>query len=193
MDRRGSCSRSTSETDVEVLVKLDTPRPPEVGTTVPFLDHMLKAMAVHAGLGLRIEARGDLEVDAHHLVEDCGIALGRALRDALEDCAVARAGWCAMPMDESLVLVAVDLSGRPALGWSMDLSGLDDLPLSPLLFRELMRGLAANLPGAIHVRAMAADSGHHVVEAAFKGLGRALAMAMTPASLTLSTKGVIDA
>lgn len=184
--------RRTGETEVEVEVRLDEPRDPEVSTSIPFLDHMLDAFAVHGGVGLRVRADGDLEVDAHHLVEDCGIALGRALRAALGDSSVVRAGWCAMPMDETLVLVAVDISGRPALGWSMELSGLDDSPLSPILLRELLRGLAANLPAAVHVRALSADSAHHALEAAFKGLGRALSMASVQVDGPLSTKGVID-
>jgi imidazoleglycerol-phosphate dehydratase / histidinol-phosphatase len=189
--RRGEVLRHTNETHLEVRVALDSAEPVKVSTGIGFFDHMLEALARHGGFALELTAQGDLEVDEHHTVEDSALALGDALRRALGDKAgIARYGFL-LPMDESLAQVAIDLSGRPftAFEGSFPRDRVGALPteLVPHFFRSLSDGLR----GAIHVR-VTGENTHHMVEACFKGVGRALRQAFRRDGTELpSTKGVL--
>ncbi|MHC4779037.1 MAG: imidazoleglycerol-phosphate dehydratase [Planctomycetota bacterium] len=194
--REGSVTRKTRETRVRVSVFLDESECLDIRSGVPFMDHMLEAFACHGRFGLAVEGQGDVEVDPHHLVEDTGITLGRALRASLKDSPVVqRAGFFIFPMDGSLAQVAVDLCGRSTLVWKADLSGLPVGGVDPRLFRDFYKGLADGLQAAIHVRVPYLDSEHHGLEAVFKAFGRALREAVIPAGSekVLTTKGMIDA
>lgn len=176
--RRAEFRRTTRETDVEVAVALDGGGRADVATGVGFFDHMLELLACHAGLDLRVRARGDLEVDAHHTVEDVGLALGRALREALGDKAgIRRYGSALLPMDEALVMVALDLSGRPYLAHDLQLAGVRVGDFDAGLAAHFLRSLATEAGITLHVRLLAGSDPHHIVEAVFKGLARALAAA----------------
>jgi len=194
-ERAGRAERTTRESDVRVWVNLDQATPPEVSTGLGFFNHMLDAMATHGGIGLRVEAAGDLEVDAHHVVEDTGIVIGRALRDALGDMdGIERFGDALVPLDEALAQVAVDVCGRPYLAWSGDWPPFPAGGLFPDLWPEFFRGLARGAGLTIHVRLLAAANAHHAAEAAFKAAGRALGTATRRDARRsqLSTKGAID-
>jgi imidazoleglycerol-phosphate dehydratase len=194
--RIGSIKRETGETQVSVTWNLDGTGVAEVATGVGFLDHMLHLFAHHGLFDLRVQASGDLHVDAHHTVEDTGLALGSALREALgERRGIVRMAHAVVPMDEALALVAVDLSGRPYYVGELPLSGpmLGALPteMVPHFFHSLATEARCNL----HIRLLAGANDHHKVEAAFKGLGRALyaATRIDPArgDRVPSTKGVL--
>lgn len=190
-DRRAQVLRHTAETHIGVRVALDSAEPLKVSTGIGFFDHMLEALARHGGFALELTAEGDLEVDEHHTVEDSALALGEALRRALGDKAgIARYGFL-LPMDESLAQVAIDLSGRPYTvfegTFARDRVGALPTELVPHFFRSLSDGLRA----AIHVR-VTGENTHHMVEACFKGAGRALRQAIRREGNELpSTKGVL--
>jgi len=176
--RRASVARKTRETDIELTLSLDGRGAAEVSTGIGFLDHMLELFAHHGGFDLAVHASGDLDVDGHHTVEDIGLALGRALREALgEKRGIRRYGSCLLPMDEALALVALDLSGRPHLAHDLQLGGVRvgdfDADLTPHLLRSLVNEAGMTL----HVRLLAGEDPHHIVEAVFKGTARALAEA----------------
>jgi imidazoleglycerol-phosphate dehydratase len=173
--RIGSCSRITGETRIDARWHLDGSGVASVKTGVGFLDHMLDLLAHHGLFDLQVEAAGDLHVDAHHTVEDTGLALGVALLQALGDRrGIVRMAHAVVPMDDALALVAVDLSGRPysALDLPLRSSMLGNLPadMVPHFFHSLATEARCNL----HVRLLAGDNDHHKVEAAFKGFARAL-------------------
>jgi imidazoleglycerol-phosphate dehydratase len=194
--RRAKVERSTSEVEVAVELDLDGQGRASADTGLPFLDHMLAQLARHARFDLDVRAKGDLEVDAHHTVEDTGIAIGQALREALGDKAgVRRFGDAVVPLDEARARAAVDLSGRPFLVWDVDvqpsageLGGFD-----PRQARHLLEALAANAGCTVHVVLEAGDLPHHCLEACFKALARALGEACTPdpRAGSGSTKGVL--
>lgn len=170
--------RTTRETDVTLSLSLDGKGQVRASTGVPFLDHMLEAFGRHGRFDLAVEAVGDLEVDAHHSVEDVGIVLGRVFSQALgERRGIRRFGSVALPMDEALVLVAVDLSGRGQLHYAMDLPwgyvGCFDTSLA----KEFFAAFASNCGATLHIRSLAGENAHHLIEAAFKGVGRALSEA----------------
>ena len=176
--RRAEVRRSTTETKIELALDLDGTGKAEVQTGIGFLDHMLELFAHHGGFDLTVHAQGDLDVDGHHTVEDIGLALGQALRDALgERRGIRRYGSCVLPMDEALALVAIDLSGRPHLQHDLALSGARvgefDADLTAHFFRSLVNQSGMTL----HIRVLSGDDAHHVVEAVFKGVARALAVA----------------
>jgi len=189
--RRSERVRRTAETDVRVQVDLDTPAPVTIATGIGFFDHMLAQLAKHGGFALKLTCRGDLDVDEHHSVEDSALALGEALAEALaEKRGITRFGFL-LPMDEAEATVALDLSGRP----SCDFSGtfvreaVGGLPteLVPHFFRSFADGLRATL----HVR-VRGENAHHMIEACFKGVGRALRQAVRREGLDLpTTKGVL--
>jgi len=193
--RRAEVRRTTRETDVEVALTLDGGGRADVATGVGFFDHMLELFACHAGVDLRVKARGDLEVDAHHTVEDVALALGRALREALGDKAgIRRYGSCLLPMDEALVMVALDLSGRPYLAHDLQLAGVRIGAFDGGLAAHFLRSLASEAGITLHVRLLAGSDPHHVVEAVFKGLARALAAAWErhgEEGVVPSTKGAL--
>ena len=176
--RSSSVSRTTSETSVEVTLDLDAGESPAVKTGCGFLDHMLVSMAVHGGFSLQVRASGDIQVDYHHLVEDVGISLGDAFLDCLGTKeGMSRFGSALIPMDESLCMVAIDLSGRPCLV-------LDGLP--PLrrvgdfdvdLVPEFLKAFADHAAMTLHARFLPFGNAHHALEAMFKGMGVALRQA----------------
>lgn len=190
---RVELSRRTRETEVSLRLSFPGTGRAELDLPVPFLRHMLESMARHGGMDLEIRASGDVEVDLHHLVEDVGIALGRALRLYLErvDFKVARFGFAVVPMDEALVLSSLDLCGRPTLafGLSFEVERCGDFPLE--LIREFLKAFSDNAGCALHLVKMAGVNAHHVAEASFKALGMALRQAMAPAEELRSTKGVL--
>lgn len=192
--RAGKVARKTRETDVALALRLE-PGACSIATGVPFFDHMLDQLGKHGGLTLQVRAKGDLEVDAHHTVEDVGIALGEALRQALADkTGLARYGHAVVPLDEALVEVVVDLSGRPHLTWNADLPsgkkfiGAFDVDLTRDFFQALVNHGAL----CLHVNVRYGRNLHHVVEAIFKAAARALraATALQGGGLP-STKGML--
>jgi imidazoleglycerol-phosphate dehydratase len=176
MSRRAEVTRRTKETDIRVLVDLDGTGTSRIKTGLGFFDHMLEALARHALLELEIEARGDLHIDGHHTVEDTGIVLGQALAQALGDrSGIRRYGHALVPLDEALVRAAVDVSGRPFLHYQIDIPrwqmlGDYDVFLTPEFFRALMQHAGLT----VHLDLMRGENPHHIVEAAFKALARAL-------------------
>ena len=182
-DRTARVARATRETDVTVEVALDGMGRVDAATGVGFFDHMLDALGRHGLLDLTVRAAGDLHVDAHHTVEDAGIVLGQALDEALGDKrGITRMAHAAVPMDEALVLSALDLSGRGGLYWAMDvpmpcaLVGDFDAQLA----KEFFIALASNARITLHVRELAGENAHHVIEACFKAVGRARRQAVEP-------------
>jgi len=193
--RRAEVHRSTSETDVRLTLDLDGRGTAEVATGIGFLDHMLELFAHHGGFDLELAARGDLEVDGHHTVEDIGLVLGQALREALgEKRGIARYGWILLPMDESLVLVSLDLSGRPFFAHDLRLAGARVGDFEAELAPHFLRSLATEAGLTLHVRLLAGSDTHHIVEAVFKGVARALAQAVAVLGdehAVPSTKGIL--
>lgn len=178
MERRATVSRQTAETTITVSLMLDGQGLFEGTSGIGFLDHMLRAFATHGLFDLNLAVRGDLEVDAHHTVEDLGLCLGRAFRQALGEAkGISRYGYVLLPMDEALVLVAADVSGRPFLAYDVDLTPSNLGGLETDLVPEFLRALAQEAGLTLHVRKFAGRNGHHTVEAIFKGLGRALRQA----------------
>jgi len=174
-DRSAVVDRTTKESDVHVELALDGTGVVEVDTGVPFFDHMVSQLGKHGGFDLVVRTKGDLEVDAHHTVEDTAIALGQAFREALGDKAgIRRFGDALVPLDETLVQVAVDLSGRPYLVHEepdlVELIGSYDTTLT----KHIWESFVASAQICLHVRVLTGRNAHHVVEAQFKGVARAL-------------------
>ncbi len=191
-ERRSSITRATTETKIELQLDLDG-GPIEVATGVDFFDHMLHALAKHAGLGLRLHASGD-GMDNHHLIEDVGIALGKAFHEALgEKRGVARFGSVMVPLDDALVAASIDLSGRPYLNFRVTFLR-DDLGAMPTeMVGEFFRALTDNAKMTLHLIQMHGHVAHHVCEAAFKAFARAFAAAKLAAGDEIpSTKGVLE-
>jgi len=191
--RQCKVRRSTKETTIAVDLVLDGTGIAAVETGIPFMDHMLAAFARHGYFDLRVKATGDLEVDAHHTIEDLGLVLGQAIREALGDKAgIARYGTAYVPMDEALARVAVDLAGRPGLGFrvrqvSATVGGFD-----VRLIREFFQALVNAGGITLHLDLIAGEEAHHIYEAVFKAFGRALdaATALEPRCQGVpSTKG----
>ena len=195
MRRRGTIERVTNETDIKVMLDLDGNGTVQVDTGVPFFDHMLDALGRHGLLDLTVEATGDLAVDAHHTVEDVGICVGQAIAQALGDKAgIRRYGSAAVPMDEALVLAAVDISGRGSLTYELDVAIELIGTFDPSLAKEFFIALATNAGITLHLHEVAGENAHHVIEAAFKAVARALreACELDPrVSGVPSTKGVL--
>ncbi len=193
--RAVSFERTTGETRIRGELDLNGPAGARVDTGLPFLDHMLAALALFAGLRLELEARGDLAVDDHHTVEDVALAFGEALRATAGDRrGLARFGWALVPLDEALARVALDLSGRPfarvALGLVRERIGT----VSTENLSHFLRSFAAAGALTLHAEVLAGDNDHHRCEAAFKALGLALGQALAPgvaADRVPSTKGVL--
>jgi imidazoleglycerol-phosphate dehydratase len=175
MTRQAELRRETKETTVAVAVTLDGAGATSVSTGIPFFDHMLEQLGKHAGFDLTIEAKGDLDVDLHHTVEDVGIVLGNALREALGDKrGVRRFANSLVPLDEALVEVALDLSGRPFLVYAVDPISEWIGTFDPQLCEEFWKGFVDGARVKLHVRSRSGKNGHHVIEASFKGVARAL-------------------
>ncbi|RJP31810.1 MAG: imidazoleglycerol-phosphate dehydratase HisB [Actinobacteria bacterium] len=177
--RKSQLRRKTSETDILLEIDLDGNAGVEVLTGIGFFDHMLMLLSHHAAFDLRLKAQGDLEVDQHHTVEDVGLCFGKALVEALgEKKGIARYGWALLPMDEALCLVAMDLSGRPHLSYDVDLPVQLVSDFDPTCVREFLQALVNAGGLTLHVRSLSGENPHHILEAVFKGLGRALRMAV---------------
>ncbi len=193
MTRGAEVVRQTRETKVEVRLDLDGAGATDVATGVPFFDHMLDQLGRHGRCDLRVRTDGDLDVDAHHTVEDTGIALGQALAEALgAKAGVERFGDATVPIDEALVRVAIDLSGRPYLVYDADtpvqLIGTYETSLTKHFFEALV----ANARITLHVRKLAGENSHHIQEAVFKAVAVALRRAVRVTGTTIpSTKGVL--
>ena len=196
MTRDAELTRKTTETEITLRLDLDGTGQTRIATGVGFFDHMLTAFGRHGLFDLEISAVGDLQIDAHHTVEDVGIVLGQALRQALgEKRGITRFGQAIVPMDEALVEAAIDLSGRAHLAWGAAftrpmLGGMDTQ-----LVEEFFRALTGNALFTLHVRQLAGENAHHVAEAAFKAVARALRMAVAAdpraAGVIPSTKGAL--
>jgi imidazoleglycerol-phosphate dehydratase len=196
MSRIARLSRTTSETDISVSVDLDGSGRAEVATGVGFLDHMLTALARHSLIDMSVAAKGDLHIDFHHTTEDVGIVLGQAVAQALGDKrGIRRFGSAVVPMDEALAEAAIDISGRPFLAWSVSFARDKVGEMDTELFEEFFRAFAMNAGITLHVTQKAGTNAHHVAEACFKALARALRVAveMDPRTVGVipSTKGVL--
>ena len=179
--RRADVTRDTAETRIAVSVDLDGTGRSDVATGIGFFDHMLDQLARHSLIDMRIRAEGDTHIDDHHSVEDVGIALGRALRDALGDKAgIRRYGACLLPMDEALTRAALDLSGRPFLVWSLPFPTAAIGRFDVQLVREFFTALAMQGGITLHVEGLAGANSHHIAESAFKAVARALREAVEP-------------
>jgi imidazoleglycerol-phosphate dehydratase len=192
--RRAQLRRETKETTVDLELTIDGSGTTRVTTGIPFFDHMLEQLGKHAGFDLQIEARGDLEVDLHHTVEDVGIVLGNALREALGDRrGVRRFANSLVPLDEALVQVALDLSGRPFLVYDVDPISEWIGTFDPQLAEEFWKGFVDGARVTLHVRSITGKNGHHVIEASFKGVARALRDAVKVEGTDVpSTKGTLS-
>jgi imidazoleglycerol-phosphate dehydratase len=177
--RVATVKRQTKETKVEVSIDLDGAGESRIQTGVGFFDHMLTLLASHGLLALEIEAAGDLEVDCHHTVEDVGIVLGQAIAKAAGDkYGIRRYGQIYVPMDEALALIVLDFSGRPYLVFEADLRQGRIGEFDVEMVEEFLRALTLNAGLTLHVRVLSGKSRHHMIEAIFKALGRAMAMAL---------------
>ncbi|MFN8983940.1 MAG: imidazoleglycerol-phosphate dehydratase HisB [Alphaproteobacteria bacterium] len=197
-NRRAEISRETSETAITVSLGLDGEGRADIATGIGFLDHMLTALARHGLFDLKVRARGDLHIDFHHTTEDVGIVIGQCLRQALGDKrGIRRYGAAVIPMDEALAEAAVDISGRPFLAWSVSFAQPKIGEMDTELFEEFFRALAFNAGITLHVTQKSGTNAHHVAEACFKALARALREAVEPdpraISAIPSTKGVLEA
>jgi imidazoleglycerol-phosphate dehydratase len=193
--RAATVARTTSETDIALELDLDGGAV-SASTGIPFFDHMLDQLGRHGGFGLDVQATGDLEIDAHHTVEDVGIALGEAFKVAWGDkSGIRRFASIRVPLDEALVDVALDLSGRPYLHYEVDYPGekiLGDPPFDPQLVEEFWRAVVVASAMTLHVTSVRGRNTHHLVEATFKGVARALRDAVrVEGSGVPSTKGVL--
>lgn len=178
MARSATIERVTRETRIKMSIDLDGTGVGKVCTSVPFLDHMLDLFARHGLFDLEVEACGDIDIDFHHTVEDVGIVLGQAIREALGDKAgIRRYGQATVPMDETLASVAADLSGRPYLVYNVKLPKVKIGDFDVELAREFYQAFANNLGANLHINVMYGDNVHHILEACFKATARALDLA----------------
>ena len=194
--RKYEITRKTAETDITLSLALDGASSADIDTGCGFLDHMLTLFARHAGFALTVKAVGDTQVDDHHTVEDVGIVLGTALAAALgEKRGIVRYGSFALPMDETLVLCAVDLSGRSYLGYDLKFPTEKIGTFDTELCKEFFTAFARCAAMTLHIRLLTGENSHHIAEAAFKGVGRALraAVAIDPSlgDAIPSTKGAL--
>ncbi|MCR5683824.1 MAG: imidazoleglycerol-phosphate dehydratase HisB [Lachnospiraceae bacterium] len=193
--RTAEISRKTKETDIRVSLDLDGSGKSSIHTGIGFFDHMLTSFAKHAFIDLEVDVNGDLEVDGHHSVEDTGIVLGEALKEAFGDKAgIKRYGSSILPMDETLVMCAVDMCGRPYLGYDLSFTMPRIGELDSELIREFFYAVSYSAAMNLHIRQLAGSNCHHIAEAAFKAFAKAIDEAKTVderISGALSTKGSI--
>ena len=193
--RAGEVHRSTKETDISLEIRLDGEGSYTVETGIPFLNHMLELFARHGFFDLTVKGRGDLDVDAHHTVEDVGLTLGEALKKALGDKhGIRRFGEATVPLDEALVSVVVDLSGRPFLAYNVKLEQERVGTFDVELVHDFLLALTNQVGMNLHVNMISGRNPHHIVEASFKGLARALSQAASydpRVRGVLSTKGIL--
>lgn len=188
--------RTTKETDISVEINLDGAGTSSISTKIPFLDHMLTLFAKHGFFDLKIEAKGDIEIDYHHTMEDLGLTLGEALSKALgEKEGIRRYGHVILPMDEALALVALDLSGRPYFVYDLVPPANMVKDIDTALFKEFFRAFATKSSMNLHIQLLKAEEVHHAFEAVFKALAKALDQAVSHDSRihgVLSTKGTLE-
>ncbi|WP_160677701.1 imidazoleglycerol-phosphate dehydratase HisB [Clostridium sp. C8-1-8] len=194
--REAKMLRKTSETDIEVSVKVDGDGVYEINTGIGFFDHMLSLMSRHSLMDIKILAKGDLYIDGHHTVEDVGITLGKVLKDAMGDkMGIKRYGTSYVPMDEALALVSLDLSGRDYLVFDAPIDTSKTLGTYDVeLTEEFFRAVAANCGITLHCKVLYGKNNHHMIEALFKAFGRALREAVSydeKIKGVMSTKGVL--
>ena len=188
--RQAAVQRHTKETDIAVSLVLDGAGKYQVDTGIPFLNHMLELFSRHGFFDLTVTAKGDLDIDCHHTMEDLGLVLGQTLAEALGDKAgIRRYGSCILPMDETLVLVALDLSGRPYLVYDLVPPADRIKDIDTALFKEFFQALAVKAGMNLHIKLLAGGETHHVFEAVFKALAKALDQAV---SLDPRVKGVLS-
>ena len=190
--RTAEITRTTKETQISVWLSLDG-GPVEISTGVGFFDHMLNSFAVHGGFGLKVHTEGDLYVDCHHTIEDTGIVIGQALREALGDKGgIRRYGTFFVPMDESLAMASLDVGGRPFLVFDARFPEERIGDYDSCLTVEFFRALAFHAGITLHLKVLYGQNSHHIAEALFKAAAHALKEAVTPAEGILSTKGALD-
>lgn len=178
-ERTARIARTTKETDIELSIDLDGTGTTDIETGIGFFDHMLTAFGRHGLFDLSVRAEGDLEVDGHHTVEDIGIVAGQAFASALDDKrGIRRFGSIALPMDEALILAAVDISGRGQLFWEADVPAVMVGSFDATLAKEFFIAFAANAGVTLHIRELAGENTHHVIEGMFKAVARAMRQAV---------------
>ena len=191
--RESTINRKTKETDITMSLKLDGSGNASVSTGLGFLDHMLNSFAKHGFFDLEVKAKGDLEVDGHHLVEDCGIVLGEAFKEAVGDKeGMARYGSFILPMDDALVLCAVDFCGRPYFSYDLDIKEERCGDFETVLAKEFFYAVSYSAGINLHIKQISGENGHHILEAAFKAFAKAADMATRKDERlqgVLSTKG----
>ena len=195
--RTAKVERKTTETSISVELDLDGTGSYDVKTGIGFLDHMLEQLSKHSLIDLKVRAQGDLHIDMHHTTEDCGIAIGQALAKALGDRkGITRYASCYLAMDETLVRVALDISGRPFLVWRTEFSRPKVGDMDTELFREWFQAFSQHAGITLHVEALYGENNHHIAESCFKGLARAIREAIEidqrQADVIPSTKGSLN-
>ncbi|OGW46049.1 MAG: imidazoleglycerol-phosphate dehydratase [Nitrospirae bacterium RBG_13_41_22] len=179
--RTAKVDRKTKETDINITINLDGEGKYTIDTSIPFLDHMLSLMCKHGLFDLKIKAKGDIDVDYHHTVEDIGIVLGKAIKQALVDMkGISRFGQASVPMDEALASVTLDISGRPYLVYKVEFPKKSKIKnFDPDLIEDFLQAFVSNSSITLHVESLYGRNTHHIIEAIFKALGRALKQAVT--------------
>lgn len=192
--RKGSVSRTTKETDINISVVLDNKGTADISTGIGFFDHMLTALSVHSGISMNVKVKGDLHVDCHHTIEDTGIALGQALGQALGNkSGIVRYGTSYIPMDESLAMASLDLSNRPFLVFNCDFTNQSCGDYDLCMTEEFFRAFAFNSGMTLHINLLYGSNDHHKAEAVYKAVAHALKTAVekNASGAVLSTKGVL--
>lgn len=179
--RKAKVERRTKETDIAAKINLDGSGKYSINTSIPFLDHMLSLMCKHGLFDTKLKAKGDIEIDCHHTIEDVGIVLGKAFKQALGDMkGMSRYGQASVPMDEALASVSLDISGRPYLVYKVEFPKRSKLKdFDPDLIEDFLQAFVSNSGITLHVNALYGRNTHHIIEAVFKGIGRALRQAVT--------------
>ena len=195
MGRTAQISRNTNETQITAALDLDGTGKGSIDTGIPFFDHMLGGFVRHGFFDLQLRCRGDVEVDCHHSIEDTGIVLGSAVREAAGDkCGIRRYGHFLLPMDEALVLCAIDLSGRPYLVYEAHFTGQSLGGMDTQMAKEFFYAVSYAAGMNLHLKVLYGENDHHIMEAMFKAFGKALDMAVSPDGRiagVLSTKGTL--
>ncbi len=196
MPRKTAIQRNTKETDIKIELDIDGKGKADISTSIPFLNHLLDNFARHGLFDLQIKAKGDIEIDQHHTVEDIGIALGEAFKKALGDKkGINRAGYFVFPLDEALSVVAIDISGRAYLNFDCKFENQKIGDLDSALMKEFFWGFARHLEVTTHIRFLYGENDHHKAESMFKAFGKAMKMACSQDLRIIqeipSTKGVI--
>ncbi len=195
MERKAKIKRTTNETNIDLLLNLDNNKESVINTGIGFFDHMLNSLAKHSFTHMELNVDGDLEVDSHHTVEDTGIVLGQAIKEAIGDKkGIRRYGSAILPMDEALVLCSLDLSGRPYLVFDVPLTALKVGDLDAEMVKEFFYAISYSAGMNLHIKLIHGSNNHHIIECVFKAFAKALDQAITydeRISDVLSTKGTI--